>query len=98
VSLNRENNTVKIILKSTFNLNEIEVETQSATLGALMSELSGNGMLTNVQFFDRGGDEVYPDCDVEVNGQSYMVLADGLNTKLNDGDKVEIILFTLAGG
>ena len=89
---------MKVTVKSSFNQNETEIETQSTTLGALLAELSGNGTLTNIQFFDRGGDEVYPDCDVEINGQSYMLLADGLDTRLKNDDKVEIILFTLAGG
>ncbi len=89
---------MRIILKSTFNLNEIEVETQSATLSAFLAELSTDSMLTNVQFFDLGTGELYPDCDILVNGQPYAALADGLDTELKDGDKVEIILFTLAGG
>ena len=89
---------MRIILKSTFNLSEVEVETQSATLGAFLAEVSGNSSLTNVQFFDLGTSELYPDCDIQVNGQPYTTLADGLDTRLKDGDKVEIILFMLAGG
>ena len=88
----------KITLKSIFNLNEIEIETQSATLGALLGELSRNNVVTDAVFFDSPSGEVYPDCDVQVNGQPYETLADGLDTKLKDGDKVEIIIFTLAGG
>ena len=89
---------MRIILKSTFNLNEIQVETQSATLGAFLAELARNSTLTNVQFFDAGTGELYPDCDVLYNGQPYAALADGLDAKLKDGDRVEIILLTLAGG
>ncbi len=89
---------MKITLKSTFDLSEIEIETQSVTLGALLDELSINNLLGDVQFFDPRGGELYPDCDVHVNGQPYSALADGLDTKLNKGDKVEIIIFTLAGG
>jgi molybdopterin converting factor small subunit len=89
---------VKIIVKSPFNLSGIEVETQSATLGTLLAELSRNDTLTNIRFFDPGGGEVYPDCDVQLNGQSYGALDDGLDTGLKDGDQVEIIMFTLAGG
>jgi len=92
---------VKITLKSSFNLNEIQLETESTTLGALLDELQNNNkLLMKVEFFDSEHREVYPDCDVLVNGQSYQVLADGLDTKLRDGDKVEIItfMFMLAGG
>lgn len=89
---------MKITLKSSFNLNEIELETQSATLAALLDELSSNHKLTKIEFFDSESGELYPDCEVLVNGQSYQLLADGLDTKLKDGDKIEIIIFTLAGG
>lgn len=89
---------MKITLKSSFNLNEIELETQSATLAALLDELSSNPKLTKIEFFDSESRELYPDCEVLVNGQSHQLLADGLDTKLKDGDKIEIIIFTLAGG
>jgi len=89
---------VKIIVKSSFNLNETDLETQSTTLGALLDELQNNNKLMKAEFFDSGHREVYPDCEVLVNGQSYRVLTDDLDTKLKDGDKVEIIMFTLAGG
>lgn len=89
---------MKIILKSTFTLNEIAIETQSTTLGALLDELSRNNITSNVQFFDATNGEVYPDCDVAVNGQSYRTLASGLDTRLKDGDRVEIVMFTLVGG
>ncbi len=89
---------MKIILKSPFNVNGIEVETQRATLGGLLAELSHHDTLTNIRFFDLVAGEVYPDCDVQLNGQSYEALGGGMDTGLKDGDQVEIIMFTLAGG
>ncbi len=89
---------MKIVLKSSFNLNETEFETQSTTLGALLDELQSSNTLMNVEFFDSSLKELYPDCDVLVNGQSYQVLSDGLNTRLNDCDRVEIIMFMWVGG
>ena len=88
---------MKITLKSSFNLNETELETQSTNLGALLDELQNNKKL---EIFDSERKEVYPDCDVLVNGESYQVLADSLDTKLKDGDKVEIVMFMfmLGGG
>ena len=88
---------MKITLKSSFNLNETELETQSTTLGALLDELQNN---KEFEIFDSERKEVYPDCDVLVNGESYQVLADSLDTKLKDGDKVEIVMFMfmLGGG
>lgn len=88
----------KIIIKSTFNLNEVSIETRSDTLGAVLEELSRKNALTDIQFFDPWNGEVYPDCDVHLNGQPYGTLAEGLDTRLKDGDRVEIIQFTLAGG
>ena len=89
---------MKITVKSSFDLNETELETQSTTLGALLDELQNNYKLMKAEFFDSERREVYPDCEVLVNERSYQVLTDGLDTKLKDGDKVEIIMFTLAGG
>ena len=89
---------MKIILRSSFNLNEIEVDTKSDTLGVLLAELSRNNMLAGGAFFDPSRGEVFPDCDVHLNGQSYGALANGLDTGLKDGDKIEVFMFTLAGG
>ncbi len=89
---------MKITVKSSFNLNETDLETQSTTLGALLDELSNNYKLTKAEFFDSESGELYPDYEVLVNGQSFQVLTDGLDTKLKDGDKVEIYLIMLPGG
>ena len=89
---------MKITAKSSFDLNERDVETQSTTLGALLDELSNNYKLTRAEFFDSEQGELYPDYEVLVNGQPYQALTDGLNTKLKDGDKVEIYLIMLPGG
>ncbi len=92
---------MKIILKSNISIGEISSlkdtikETQSDTLAALLDELSN---ATEIEFFDRESKELYPDCLVLVNGQAYGVLPDGLDTKLQDGDKVELVMFTIAGG
>jgi len=90
---------VKISVKFSFNPKEIELETQSITVGALLDELSNSYKVKEVEFFDRDRREVHFDCDVLVNGQSYQVLGDGLDTKLREGDRVEIIkLVVLQGG
>jgi len=90
---------VKITVKFSFNLNQTQLETQSTTLGALLDELSNNYKVKEVEFFDSDRKEVCFDSDVLLNGQSYQVLADGLDTKLRDGNKLEIIkLVVLQGG
>ena len=90
---------MKITVKSSFNLNETDLETQSTTLGALLDEVQNkNKLLMKVEFFDSESEELYPDCEVLVNGQSYQALTDGLDTRLKDGDKVEIYLIMLPGG
>ena len=90
---------MKITVKFSFNLNQTQLETQSTTLGALLDELSNNYKVKEVEFFDSDRKEVCFDSDVLLNGQSYQVLSDGVDTKLRDGDKVEIIkLVVLQGG
>ncbi len=79
---------MKITLKSNLNLKVTDLETQSATLAALLDEISNNSGLM----------PIYPDCEVLVNGQSYQILPAGLDTKLKDGDEVRIIMFMLGGG
>ena len=89
---------MKITVKSSFNQNETEIEIQCTTLGALLAELSTNDNPIDVMFFDHTIGEVYPDCDVHLNRQPFRSLADGLDTKLENGDSVEIIQVVFAGG
>ena len=89
---------MKITLKYPLNWNGVDIETQNATLGALLRELSTNNTLKTSEFFDRESGEIYPDCDVCINGQPYRALADGLDTRLKDNDTVEIIMIVLPGG
>jgi len=90
---------LKISVKFSFNLHKVELETQSTTLGSLLDELSKSYNVKEVEFFDSDRREVHFDCDVLLNGQSYQVLPEGLDTRLGDGDEVEIIkLIVLQGG
>ena len=91
---------MKVTVISSFNPNRTEIETQSTTLDSLLDELSKKYKPADVDdFYDTESGEVYPDCDVIINGKSYRIIPDGLNTKLQDGDKLEIIhLFKLVGG
>ena len=90
---------MKITVKFSFNPNETRLETKSPTLGALLDELSNSYNVKEVEFYDSDRREVCFDCDVLLNKQSYQVLTEGLDTKLKDGDKVEIMkLVVLQGG
>ncbi len=89
---------MKVTVKSNFELYKVAFETQSAILGDLLDELSRNDRPLKTEFFDRERREIYPDCEVVVNGQAFKDLGDGLNTELKDGDRVEIYLIMLAGG
>ncbi len=91
---------MKITVRSSFNLNEADIEIQSTTLGALLDELQNYNQLEVPAVFNSRYGEVYPFGDVLINGQSFRVLADGLDTKLRDSDKVELRLnmFLLMGG
>jgi len=79
---------VKIHLKSSFDSNESELQTQSSTLGDLLFELSKK--YPNAKFYNRERREVSFDFFVELNGQMHDTLPDELDTRLKDGDKVEI--------
>ena len=89
---------MKITLKYPFNWKGVDIETQSATLGALLRELSTNNTLKTNEFFDQESGGIYPDCDVCINGQPHGELADGFDTRLKDGDKLEIVMTVLPGG
>lgn len=92
---------MKIALETSFNLNNaIDFETQSATLSALLEELSANYRpeeAESFEFFDSKRKEVYPEWTVLFNGQPYEDLSAGLNTELKDRDKVGIYL-AIPGG
>jgi len=81
---------VKIHLKSSFDSNESELETQSSTLGDLLLELSKK--YPEEQFYNKERGEVSINYFVELNGQMHDTIPDELDTKLKDGDKVEIYL------
>ena len=79
---------MKINLRSNLNTRTGDVETQSGTLAELIDEISKK----------YGIAAIFPECDVLLNGQSYQVLAVGLDTKLKDADQVEITNFMTGGG
>ena len=79
---------MKIHLTSSFDHNESEMETQSSTLGDLLLELSKK--YPNARFYNKERAEVSFEFFVELNGQLHDTLSDELDTKLKDGDKVEI--------
>lgn len=89
---------MNIALKAPFNPAWIDIKTRNTTLGALLKELSADLTLATTEFFDWENDDVYPDYDVHLNGQPYSDLVDSLDTKLKEGDKVEIIMIMLPGG
>ena len=78
----------KINLTSNLNTKTGDIETQSRTLAELIDEISAKyGIVA-----------IFPECEVLVNGRSYQVLADGLDTELKDGDHVDIMNFMTGGG
>lgn len=70
----------------------IEMEVVGDTLKALLAELLLRYKQANVDFqpIDPGTDQVDFDCDVLVNGKSYVSLPGGVNAKLKDGDEVRV--------
>jgi molybdopterin converting factor small subunit len=79
---------VKIHLKTSFESNESEIETQSSTLKDLLYELSKK--YPAERFYNKDWEDVTITYSVELNGKIYDSLPGELNTKLKDSDIVEI--------
>jgi len=79
---------LKIHLKVNFAPDVNEIETESATLGDLLLELSGK--YPDAKFYNRERGEVIFDQFVELNGQMHESLPDELDTRLKHGDTLEI--------
>jgi molybdopterin converting factor small subunit len=86
---------MKIMVKSIFEPNEIELDTRSTTLGALLDELSHSHKITTAQFFDSRLREIYSNYKVVINGNA---MNDGLNTELKDGDRIEVYMIMRGDG
>ena len=79
---------MKIRLKTGFEKGEIEIETQSIMLNDLLLELSKK--YPAERFYNKDWEDVTINYHVELNGMMYDSLPAELNTKLKDGDIVEI--------
>ena len=79
---------MKIRLKTGFEKGEIEIETQSIMLKDLLLELSKK--YPAERFYNKDWEDVTINYHVELNGMMYDSLPAELNTKLKDGDIVEI--------
>ena len=79
---------MKIHLKTSFEDGESEIETQSITLKDLLYELTKK--YPAEKFYNKDWEDVTITYSVELNGKLYDTLTNELNTKLKDGDEVEI--------
>lgn len=79
---------MKIHLKTSFEIDESEIETQARTLKDLLYELSKK--YPAERFYNKDWEDVTITYSVELNGKIYDSLPDELDTKLQDGDTVEI--------
>jgi molybdopterin converting factor small subunit len=70
----------------------VETEIDGDTLRALLAELSAQYKAANVDFqpINPTTNDLDFDYDVLVNGENYIALADGLDTKLKAGDEVKL--------
>jgi molybdopterin converting factor small subunit len=70
----------------------IEMEIDGDTLRALLAELSAQYKKANIDFqpINPTTNDLDFDYDVLVNGKNYVALAEGLDTKLKDGDTVKV--------
>jgi len=79
---------LKIQLKTSFENEEREIETGSRTLKDLLYELSKQ--YPAEKFYNKDWEDVTITYTVELNGKLYDSLPRELETKLEDGDVVEI--------
>ncbi|MFC1995279.1 MoaD/ThiS family protein [Chloroflexota bacterium] len=89
---------MNITVKANFGVTERQLNTQSTTLGQLLDELSTEyGGSTGIA--DIKSKDVNHYFLVLLNGQTWNVLANGLDTELKEGDTVAVWgTFLLAGG
>ena len=88
---------MRITVKSNFGPNK-EMETESATLGDLLNELSRDYNLSQKQFVESISRPGSPLFVFTVNGKKFDTPPAGLKTQLEDGDKVEIYFIAAGGG
>lgn len=79
---------MKIRLNANFENGEREIETSSRMLKDLLYELSKQ--YPAEKFYNKDWEDVTITYTVELNGKRYDSLPNELDTKLNDGDVVEI--------
>ena len=79
---------MNIRLKTSFENGESDIETGSSTLKDLLYELSKQ--YPAERFYNKDWEDVTITYTVELNGKLYDSLPRELDTKLNDGDVVEI--------
>jgi molybdopterin converting factor small subunit len=70
----------------------IELEVEGETLRALLTTLAQVYRQAGVDFepINPGTNDMDEDYDVLINGKNYVTIPHGLNTKLEDGDKVKV--------
>jgi len=89
---------MKINVKANFRIEGIDkdhVEMEGRpTLGGVLIDLTGRSEFP----FVLPDGKIDPEVEVLLNGLEYAFLPKRLDTELNDGDEVEIMLLALGGG
>ena len=91
---------VKIALISNFSLGVSDPENfllppDIATIGDLLRHV---GEQMNFPFIAANADDLRRDVEVSINGKDVWFYPNALNTRLKDGDSVEVNLVPLGGG
>lgn len=75
----------------------VELKGDDATLRKLLIELSQSGS-NGINFIDPKSGDMYGPFMVRLNGEIHRFLPNGLNTKLREGDHVQITMVMASGG
>jgi hypothetical protein len=91
---------VKIALISNFSLGVLDPENfllppDITSIGDLLRHV---GEQTNFPFIAANADDLRRDVEVSINGKDVWFYPNALNTRLKDGDSVEVNLVPLGGG
>ena len=75
----------------------VELDDDNATLKNLLTELSENAE-NGINFLDRVSGGISGPFIIRLNGEIHHFLPQGLDTRLQDGDRVEVTRAVVGGG
>lgn len=95
---NETSKTISLITSVTFPGKSAEFFTLPEGVETIGDLLRYMGRELDYSLFGSRGDSIDDDVEVSINGKGILFCAEGLDTPLHHGDKVEVLMLTLGGG